>query len=53
MSEEFLGFVHNMVKDICEYEYAYIIDILYDELSVQEHLELIGKVFKKEKVLID
>jgi hypothetical protein len=26
----------------------FILDILYDELSVEEHLELVGKVFMKE-----
>ncbi len=25
--------------------HVYLVDILYDELSVKEHLELIGKVF--------
>jgi hypothetical protein len=29
----------------------YFVDILYDELSVEEHLQLIGRVFIKERMV--
>jgi ABC-type multidrug transport system ATPase subunit len=53
MFEKSLDFVNNMVKEndlirkvlVCIFN----LDILYNELSVEEHLDLIGKVDMIEK----
>ena len=40
--ERYLNIYNNLI-------FVSIVDILYDELSVEEHLELIGKVGRMEK----